>query len=341
MQCFKNKILVLIVWLLSWSSVVCYSQEPYYQNFSFYEGYSFRSVYSILEDHSGFIWFTSDEGLFRYNGTTFKNYKNAQQTSFSGTYLKEDKYGRIWYQTFDGLLYYFEQNKLKQFQTVSTPYFFSFQISDKYIFTLEEKFFAVYDIRTLKLVKKITKKAYFIQTSTLFKGEMFYMFDQQLRKINSDLHDELVINTSNYNLHNTLMCISNDAIYLTEKSNNNNSIYKISNKKLVRICGIEKDVFVQNIQFLNGKIHLTTTDGLHIIDPRKSKRTEVYLKKKNFSAALYDQKNNLWLSSPNDGIYLLSNIKLTRENTFGKAPIRLTMIGNELGFTTKTQRLTC
>ncbi|MCC6700381.1 MAG: histidine kinase [Fluviicola sp.] len=329
----------MLVFLLSWSAFESFSQEPYYQNFSFYEGYSFRSVYSILEDHSGFIWFTSDEGLFRYNGTTFKNYKNAQQTSFSGTYLKEDKYGRIWYQTFDGLLYYFEQNKLKQFQTVSTPYFFSFQISDKYIFTLEEKFFAVYDIRTLKLVKKITKKAYFIQTSTLFKGEMFYMFDQQLRKINSDLHDELVINTSNYNLHNTLMCISNDAIYLTEKSNNNNSIYKISNKKLVRICGIEKDVFVQNIQFLNGKIHLTTTDGLHIIDPRKSKRTEVYLKKKNFSAALYDQKNNLWLSSPNDGIYLLSNIKLTRENTFGKAPIRLTMIGNELGFTTKNSEI--
>lgn len=329
----------LLVFLLSWSAFESFSQEPYYQNFSFYEGYSFRSVYSILEDRSGFIWFTSEEGLFRFNGTTFKNYKNEQQTSFSGTYLKEDKFGRIWYQTFDGLLYYFEENKLKQFQTVGTPYFFSFQISDKYIFTLEEKFFAVYDIRTLKLVKKIPKKAYIIQTATLFKGEMYYMFDQQLRKINNDLHDELVINTSNYNLHNTLMCISNDAIYLTEKSNNNNSIYKISNKKLIRICGIEKDVFVQNIQFLNGKIHLTTTDGLHIIDPIKTTVSEVYLKKKNFSAALYDQKNNLWLSSPNDGIYLLSNIKLTRENTFGNIPVRLSMIDKDLVFTTKNSEI--
>jgi ligand-binding sensor domain-containing protein len=193
MQGFKHKILVLIVWLLSWSSVVCYSQEPYYQNFSFYEGYSFRSVYSILEDHSGFIWFTSDEGLFRYNGSNFRNYKNAQQTSFSGTYLKEDKLGRIWYQTFDGFYYYFEQNRLKQFQTVSTPYFFSFQISDKYIYTLEENHFSIYDIRTLKLVKKIPKKSYLIFSATLFKGEMYYILDKELRKINTKLQDDVCI----------------------------------------------------------------------------------------------------------------------------------------------------
>lgn len=329
----------LLVFLLSWNAFESFSQEPYYQNFSFYEGYSFRSVYSILEDRSGFIWFTSDEGLFRYNGTTFKNYKNAQQTSFSGTYLKEDKYGRIWYQTFDGLLYYFEQNKLKQFQTIGTPLFFFYQISDKYIYSLEEKHFAIYDIRTLKLVKKIPKKSYLVVSASMFKGEMYYMFDQQLRKINSDLQDELVCSTSKYEIYNPILCASNDAIYLTQKTNENNSVFQIKNKKMTRICGIEKDVFVQNIQFLKGKIHLTTTDGLKVIHPKTHQLELAYFKKKNFSAALYDQKNNLWLSSPNDGIFLLSNIKLTRENTFGKVPVRLTKNGNELVFTTKNSEM--
>jgi len=335
----KYKFLAIILFsLVQWSTDV-FSQEPYYQHFSFYEGHSFRSVYSIIEDHSGYIWFTSDEGLFRYNGTTFKNYKNAQQTSFSGTYLKEDKYGRIWYQTFDGLLYYFEQNKLKQFQTVGTPLFFYYQISDKYIYSLEEKHFAIYDIRTLKLVKKIPKKSYFVVSATMFKGEMYYMFDQQLRKISSDLQDELVCSTSKYDINIPILCASNDAIYLTQKTNEKNSVFQIKNKKMTRICGIEKDVYIQNIQFLKGKIHLTTTDGLKVIDPKTHQLELAYFKKKNFSAALYDQKNNLWLSSPNDGIFLLSNIKLTRVNTLGKVPVRLTKSGNELIFTTKNSEM--
>ena len=53
----------------------------------------------------GFIWISTEQGLFRYDGKNYQNYALDEQTSKSGSCISEDKYGRIWYSNFDGYLF--------------------------------------------------------------------------------------------------------------------------------------------------------------------------------------------------------------------------------------------
>lgn len=82
------------------------------QQFSEWPGLSGNDVYSIYEDKSGDIWVsTIGDGAYRYNGTTFTNYKlkESQSTesntvSFFGIQsILEDSQGNIWFGCSGGL----------------------------------------------------------------------------------------------------------------------------------------------------------------------------------------------------------------------------------------------
>ena len=88
------------------------AQDPYYVAIDKSKGLPSNSVYDILQDSKGFIWLAHDEGLTRYDGYEFKTYTSKEQISKAGSDIHEDKYGRIWYENFDGYIYYGEFYKL-------------------------------------------------------------------------------------------------------------------------------------------------------------------------------------------------------------------------------------
>lgn len=47
------------------------------QRFSAYNGLAQRSVTNILQDSKGFIWFSTWNGLNKFDGYTFKNYRGV------------------------------------------------------------------------------------------------------------------------------------------------------------------------------------------------------------------------------------------------------------------------
>lgn len=61
----------------------------------------------MLQDQKGFIWFSTWNGLSKYDGYTFKTYKTSQEDRYAfgsnrmGT-ISESKYGDIWCPTYDG-----------------------------------------------------------------------------------------------------------------------------------------------------------------------------------------------------------------------------------------------
>lgn len=71
------------------------------QHYGVEDGLSQGSVYGILKDSRGFMWFTSYEGLNRFDGHQFKVYYSQpdDSTSLEGSLtlgLVEDPYGDIW-----------------------------------------------------------------------------------------------------------------------------------------------------------------------------------------------------------------------------------------------------
>ena len=72
------------------------------------EGLSQSTIQCIIQDHKGFMWIGTNNGLNRYDGTEFIIYENIRNdsTSLSDkriTALCEDAYGNIWVGTSSGL----------------------------------------------------------------------------------------------------------------------------------------------------------------------------------------------------------------------------------------------
>jgi signal transduction histidine kinase/ligand-binding sensor domain-containing protein/DNA-binding NarL/FixJ family response regulator len=71
------------------------------------DGLSQSDIYAILQDHQGFMWFATQDGLDRYDGNTFVVYKNnpADPASISADLLQdllEDDQGYLWIATNGG-----------------------------------------------------------------------------------------------------------------------------------------------------------------------------------------------------------------------------------------------
>ncbi len=81
---------------------------PRFQTIGTNEGLSQSSVYSILQDRKGFMWFGTGDGLNRYDGTQVRNYflprpAGTLPSSFVRGELCEDDSGNIWFATEYGL----------------------------------------------------------------------------------------------------------------------------------------------------------------------------------------------------------------------------------------------
>src|ERR1051326_3692611 len=86
-----------------------------FERLSIEQGLSQSSVRCIKQDHQGFIWFGSEDGLNKYDGYTFTIYRNRFQddTSLSNNTIiaiHEDRLGYLWIGTAGGGLNRFDPN---------------------------------------------------------------------------------------------------------------------------------------------------------------------------------------------------------------------------------------
>jgi ligand-binding sensor domain-containing protein len=87
-----------------------YAQNPArgikFERLALEQGLSQSTVYCVLQDRQGFMWFGTGAGLNKYDGYSFTTYKHeaTDSTSISGDWIKsiyEDRSGRLWIGTFN------------------------------------------------------------------------------------------------------------------------------------------------------------------------------------------------------------------------------------------------
>lgn len=82
-----------------------------FQHLSVEQGLSQSSVYGILQDKQGFMWFATGDGLDRYDGKDFNIYKSRFDDTVSGflknrtinSFILEDNFNNLWVTTDAGL----------------------------------------------------------------------------------------------------------------------------------------------------------------------------------------------------------------------------------------------
>ncbi len=87
-----------------------------FEKLSHEEGLSQGTIVSILQDSRGFLWLGTEDGLNRYDGNTFKVFKNNPDSADSLSHnwilsLYEDRSGVLWIGTFGGGLNRYDRTR--------------------------------------------------------------------------------------------------------------------------------------------------------------------------------------------------------------------------------------
>lgn len=153
----KTFILLIIA---TFTTSVFAQQNGYFKHITYEEGLPSNYIEAIIQDHDGFIWIGSSEGLCRYDGYSFLNLINSPSDSTSLidngiTCLVEDKNHNLWVGTRRGITYLdLNTYKFKRYSTkfkdgIGTNYITSMCLIDEkrmlvgtmlkgaYIFNLE------------------------------------------------------------------------------------------------------------------------------------------------------------------------------------------------------------
>jgi len=98
------------------SSVWAQTFSINFERISIEQGLSQSSVFVIMQDSKGFLWFGTQDGLNKYDGYNFKVYKHNPQDSLSLSddwinAIYEDKSGNIWVGTSGGGLCKFDRKR--------------------------------------------------------------------------------------------------------------------------------------------------------------------------------------------------------------------------------------
>jgi ligand-binding sensor domain-containing protein len=97
---------VIVSWIIDVSAA---AQAPalYFEKITVENGLSHNKVNCIMQDHRGFIWIGTDDGLNRFDGRSFEIFRHeaGNPQSISGNRISdmlEDENGIIWISTLDG-----------------------------------------------------------------------------------------------------------------------------------------------------------------------------------------------------------------------------------------------
>lgn len=104
---YKPILVYIILVILFLPSVFSQTEEYSFKNLSVKDGLSHSNVYTIIQDHLGYLWFGTQDGLNKYDGYEFIIYRHEPGDSNSlttGNFGKifQDSSNLIWFGTYGG-----------------------------------------------------------------------------------------------------------------------------------------------------------------------------------------------------------------------------------------------
>ncbi len=108
----KNLLLILFSFVINLNS---FSQEKEFdfKNLTQENGLPSNESYFVYRDSKDFLWFASDQGVVRYNGSKMEQFNLPDNVVFK---IREDSKGRIWFFSRTGKLSYFFNGSIYPYQ---------------------------------------------------------------------------------------------------------------------------------------------------------------------------------------------------------------------------------
>lgn len=309
-----NKFLLPVVFLF-----VCNNragaQEYSYVHYTVQNGLAGANVYAIYQDNNKFLWFGTETGVSRFDGTHFKNLTTTDGLPDNEILeIFGDQENRIWFVPFKKTLCYYYNGKIfnQQNDTILAKIKLTSNVSaicgDKYKNTwiLEEN--------GLYLITANNQLHYYDKINNApFSGPVHI-------GLNSNKELILIAGNGVYNYKNDqfqlLFTIESPAAYRTPLTVLIDGDYVVWRSGEKTVCAQslttqEMHCFeypANTLRFSapgNGTIAINTTNGSILYNPLTKKKEYTFLKNNSVSKVLIDHEGSWWFTTLGNGIYQL------------------------------------
>jgi ligand-binding sensor domain-containing protein len=311
----KQTVYTLTLLLFSISS---FCQKDSYTRYSILEGLPSSQVYDVIQDDYGFIWFSTDKGLSRYDGFNFQNFTTEDGLINNVVFdFYKQKNGDIWCTTLSAELFKIEGNP-PQF----TPHKYNTLIKEHSggqvpysTFIIREGGLKMAFLRTTEHLH-INKKGEVISTPRLLPTTKKYnslrcvVLKENAREsfffLTSSKQLDKVKHNYDFLTETAVESIRDEALYFDQKKT---SVFLVTDKVFIQSNNKLRELQLSKNCIASGKLDdnhfwIGLDGGGGYIYDLSGNRIEHFLAEHSVTQIFKDAENHIWISTLSSGVYL-------------------------------------
>lgn len=275
------------------------AQEKYAIHIHSGMGLPSNTVYNLHQDQRGFIWIATEKGLCRFDGVRFTSFQCNSMSTKSGSYIKEDHQGTIWYSNFDGYLFSVHNNEMHPLNNKPSQVL-DFALIGDTVWAVSDSLYA-YHIKTQKkLISKPIQESFTIYQ----QGDHFTIsgIKEQTTLSRYNRRGELVKSwiDSKREIYKVLQ-YQNANLFLKSKPEGIEVEWKLNHQIIASFRFSDKGQYT-GAGLIGDTLWVTTKKGVLLLDLVKRK-TYRLMENEVCTYLMQDRQQNLWVATLN-GVYL-------------------------------------
>jgi hypothetical protein len=326
---------IFLLFHLLFSITVGFAQDYNYINYDVKDGLAGSTVYAMCQDKDGFMWFATEAGVSRFDGTHFKNFSTSDGLpEIEVLSLFADSSGRVWMAPFKSTICYYYNGKiynqendslLKKINISQVIYAFAEDRADSSIIMINAQRIYIYKPGT----GEIKEIEHYLSSSLVRLGPNPFG-----RGIICATNDQVFLIVDGKKTPWSHIVVP-DGYYVSE-------IFPDRSAKFIKyppgpstVEHVISPAKTIKVSFVN------SNSGSWMVDSTRNDRfSKFFLPGKNISHTLTDNENNIWFSTFGSGVFKLPSQEfITFQFRNNKTPeiFSIEKVGNKLlagsGFT--------
>jgi len=277
------------------------AQNPYIKHYTTQNGLPSNTIYQIYQDSKKFLWFASDAGVTKFDGTNFTTYRKKDGLSSNDIVrIKEDPYGRLWFFSYNSSVNFIQNNIM--YNTTNAPFLKYLEgkgfILDFYISSDQSINFYNWqrEVFTLDKNNNIQKQELFTQNNTIVPKLDFELENIRVYQIYEKSLDERILWTSG-------------------------GLYRFDSR-LRKISLIDSHVLCKSVFAANeGRYYLITYDQglLKVSSNFVKEKVNVPCDVNKIRTIIEDSEGQVWITAYEEGVYCMSGNQVIKHLDIKKA----------------------
>lgn len=291
------------------------AQNPPYISYNEQNGISTSVVYGLFQDAEDNVWFCTNTGVVKFNGNKLTPYSKKDGLPGNEVFkIFEDSYHRLWFMTASGRVAFYKNKRI--YNEKDYPVFAQVKLSsfisdirednEKKIWIVPDKgnvYCLAPDLNAFTEVPVTISNSIFFSykdSNYISSRQGIYSVGDQIKKVVFTNYDSSIF----FARH----CYTGEKIYIGRNKRVEVFDMEKRNMSIINTPGLPESF--NAVVSIDTSLYLCSANGLSIYNRLNNKKTGDYFRGVNVSHVLKDKEGSLWISTLNDGVMYIPNMRV-------------------------------